>query len=206
MRFANSNIATKTTLFRITVFALILSTLLAFCSCDKLNDSISDVANATDILPFVPGEEDEDDAASSKSDNTALNIRAPETKIGSIINELYGDSEYKGLIVANDDDLQNIFLIDPIKIDFYRIIYTDGIYGVRDICIIKPIAGYKDAVLEALRQRKDSRTKFFEHYDVNDAHAIMLNAEIYTQGEYIIYLAVDDIEAAKLIVDKYIPY
>ena len=34
----------------------------------------------------------------------------------------------------------------------------------------------------------------------------MKNAEIYTQGDYIIYLAVADMDAAKASVDKYIPY
>lgn len=182
---------------------LLLTVLFSFCSCST-NVDLSDVAQAADILPFVSGEEEEE--AIENSENNTLNIRASETDIGMIVREIYAEDVCKGILVANDKDLEEVFLIAPEKIMEYRILYTEGTYGVQDLCVIKPADGCKDEILESLRQRKDSRTSFFEHYDVNDAYDIMQHAEIYTQGEYIIYLAVEDMETAKLIVDKYIPY
>ena len=133
-------------------------------------------------------------------------MRAAETDIGSIINEIYREDVCRGICVADDAALRDVFLIAPEDVEEYRILYTTGIYGVQDVCIIKPADGCREAILERLRQWKDSRTAFFEHYDVNDAYKIMQRAEVYTQGDYIIYLAVDDTDAAKASVDKYIPY
>ena len=178
--------------------------LMLFCGCN-IARNISQVADvADDILPMASGEEDA--SAASEPDETAVNMRAAQTDIGLIIRDIYSDDVLKGVIVGDDNALSSVLLIDPDTVEEYRLVYTDGIYGVQDVCIIKPKEGYKATIIELLRQWNDSRTAFFEHYDVNGAYDIIRNAEIYSQGEYVIYLAVKNMELARLSVDKHIQY
>ncbi len=183
---------------------ILLLAITVFGGCNLVKN-ISQVAEAAEILPFTSGEA-EDAVEAEPILGASVNMRATETNIGRIIGEIYADDVCRGICVANDKDLHDIFLIEPEDVVEYRVLYTSGIYGVQDVCIIKPAEGCRETILEQLRQWKDSRTAFFEHYDVNNAYAIMKKAVIYTQGEYIIYLAVEDIEAAQASVDKYIPY
>ena len=193
--------AKRTILIILSVILLFSITILSGCNIAK---RVSHVAEAAEILPFSTGETDE--AATSEAMlETSVNARAPETDIGKIIGEIYSEV-CRGTCVADDATLRDVFLISPDDVLEYRVLYTTGVYGVQDVCIIKPAEGCKEAILEQLRQWKDTRTAFFEHYDVNNAYEIMKNAEIYTQGDYIIYLAVADMDAAKASVDKYIPY
>ena len=193
--------AKRTILIILSVILLFSITILSGCNIAK---RVSHVAEAAEILPFSTGETDE--AATSEAMlETSVNARAPETDIGKIIGEIYSEV-CRGTCVADDATLRDVFLISPDDVLEYRVLYTTGVYGVQDVCIIKPAEGCKEAILEQLRQWTDTRTAFFEHYDVNNAYEIMKNAEIYTQGDYIIYLAVADMDAAKASVDKYIPY
>jgi len=176
--------------------------LLSGCNLARNISQVADVAD--DILPMASGES-EGDALSEAADDV-VNMRASQADIGMIIRDIYSEDVLKGIIVGDDMTLRSVLLIDPETVEEYRLVYTDGIYGAQDVCIVKPKNGYKATVIEQLRQWKDSRTAFFEHYDVNNAYNILRSAEIYSQGEYIIYLAVQDMEQAKLSVDKYIPY
>ena len=193
--------AKRSTLIILFVILLCSITILSGCNIAK---RVSHVAEAAEILPFSSGETD-DAATSEDALEMSVNARASETDIGKIIGEIYSEV-CRGTCVADDDILRDVFLISPDDVLEYLVLYTTGVYGVQDVCIIKPAEGCKEAILEQLRQWKDTRTAFFEHYDVNNAYEIMKNAEIYTQGDYIIYLAVADMDAAKASVDKYIPY
>lgn len=193
--------AKRSTLIILFVIILCSITILSGCNIAK---RVSHVAEAAEILPFSTGETD-DAATSEDALEMSVNARASETDIGKIIGEIYSEV-CRGTCVADDDILKDVFLISPDDVLEYRVLYTTGVYGVQDVCIIKPAEGCKEAILEQLRQWKDNRTAFFEHYDVNNAYEIMKNAEIYTQGDYIIYLAVADMDAARASVDKYIPY
>ena len=52
---------------------------------------------------------------------------------------------------------------------------------------------------------KLNRAKEFENYDVYDAHQIAQDAVIYEQGGYLIMLMLADTDAARDVIDQYIP-
>lgn len=60
-------------------------------------------------------------------------------------------------------------------------------------------------VRDALEQVKLNRAKEFENYDVYDAHQIAQDAVIYEQGGYLIMLMLADTDAARDVIDQYIP-
>lgn len=84
--------------------------------------------------------------------------------------------------------------------------------GLADVVIVKPKEGaaddgkpYRDSVWDSLRLYQDKRIREFENYDILDAFPIAKNAEVYSQGSYIIFLMLPDNEAAREIVDRHIP-
>lgn len=83
--------------------------------------------------------------------------------------------------------------------------YSDPCAGLADIVIVKPYAVSRDKIREALYAYKTSRVQEFENYNILGAHDIAQEAIIYDQGEYVILLMLADNDAAKLIVDQYIP-
>ena len=52
---------------------------------------------------------------------------------------------------------------------------------------------------------KNSRIEEFEKYDILGAYEISKNAEIYIRGDYVIMVMHQDNDAAKKIIEEYIP-
>ena len=59
--------------------------------------------------------------------------------------------------------------------------------------------------MELVASSKLNRAKEFENYDVYDAHQIAQDAVIYEQGGYLIMLMLADTDAARDVIDQYIP-
>lgn len=203
----------KTNYKKLLAVLLALSLAVLSAGCAAIEDEL------LDVLPFANAagaadEEQEESAesgeasaqATSKMRETNTISRAEETQIGAAIAEIYAENEVSGIVVCDDEKLKEVFLIDPEDVLEYKILYTDGKYGVADICIVKPAEDKRDAIVEAIRQRLDSRIAFFENYDVNGSLQITKNAEVFTQGGYIIMLAFEDNEAKRAVIDKYIAY
>lgn len=77
--------------------------------------------------------------------------------------------------------------------------------GLADVIIIRPKEAHREDVQLALSKYKEQRMSQFENYDILDAYSIAQNAVIYDQGDYIILLMLADNEAARTIIDEYIP-
>lgn len=82
---------------------------------------------------------------------------------------------------------------------------SDVKYGLCDIIIAKPLTSNRDDVREYLYKYKEQRIREFENYDILNAYSIAQNAVVYDQGDYVILLMLEDNEAAKVIIDEYIP-
>lgn len=77
--------------------------------------------------------------------------------------------------------------------------------GLADVMIIRPKEDLREDVQLALSKYKEKRMSEFEDYDILDAYSIAQNAVIYDQGDYIILLMLADNDAARDIIDEYIP-
>lgn len=79
--------------------------------------------------------------------------------------------------------------------------------GLADLIVIKRAdgAGNRDKARDALWQYQEKRVSEFENYDILDAYSIARDAEVFDQGDYVVLLMMPDNEAAREIIDQYIP-
>jgi hypothetical protein len=82
---------------------------------------------------------------------------------------------------------------------------SDANDGLADIVIILPEEGHSEDVHIAMSKYKEKRMAEFEDYDILDAYSISQNAAIYDQGDYVVMLMLADVEAARELVDYYMP-
>jgi hypothetical protein len=82
---------------------------------------------------------------------------------------------------------------------------SDANDGLADVVIILPAEGHIEDVHIAMSKYKEKRMAEFEDYDILDAYSISQNAVIYDQGEYVVMLMLADVDAARELVDYYMP-
>ncbi|GKH48749.1 MULTISPECIES: DUF4358 domain-containing protein [Anaerotruncus] len=139
--------------------------------------------------------------AAVESAGPLVETAEPETAIEKI----YENVTVRGLADASDDDLTDKFFLDVSMLDSYWVRFSSGDFGLADVFILKPSEGMEPKVRDALEQVKLNRAKEFENYDVYDAHQIAQDAVIYEQGGYLIMLMLADTDAARDVIDQYIP-
>ncbi|RLL10155.1 DUF4358 domain-containing protein [Anaerotruncus massiliensis (ex Liu et al. 2021)] len=139
--------------------------------------------------------------AAVESAGPLVETAEPETAIEKI----YENVTVRGLTDASDDDLTDKFFLDVSMLDSYWVRFSSGDFGLADVFILKPSEGMEPKVRDALEQVKLNRAKEFENYDVYDAHQIAQDAVIYEQGGYLIMLMLADTDAARDVIDQYIP-
>jgi len=88
--------------------------------------------------------------------------------------------------------------------DFYGKI-SDPTGGLVDVLILLPKSEKREDVRLSLSKYRERRMAEFENYDILDAYPISQNAVIYDQGDYIIMLMLADNDAARRMIDEYIP-
>ncbi len=121
------------------------------------------------------------------------------------VEEIYRDIDVRGVRQAPKSVMENKFFFNLDDLDEYYVRYASGRFGVADVFILKPAEGKTPTVRETLEQVKINRIKEFENYDVYDSLRIANDAEIFEQGDYLIMLMVGDMNAARKIIDHYIP-
>lgn len=132
----------------------------------------------------------------------AITIPEPETAVEEV---------YKTLKDAKVEEITDyLFSITFTTLDDEEVekaygCISDPNGGLADMLIIKPVSGEREKVREALHNYQQSRIREFENYDILDAYEISTNAQIYDQGDYVIFLMLPDNEAARDIIDLYIP-
>ena len=71
--------------------------------------------------------------------------------------------------------------------------------------IIKPTEGEDENVREAMKTWQESRIRAFSGYDIYNSTEISENAMIFRRGDYLVMLMLEDNDAARSIIDEYIP-
>lgn len=140
---------------------------------------------------------------SSSSESSLPPVDEPDPK--TALEEIYRNIDVRGVGQAPKSVMENKFFFNVEDLDEYYVRYASGRFGVADVFILKPVEGKTPKVRETLEQVKINRIKEFENYDVYDSLRIANNAEIFEQGDYLIMLMVDDMDAARKIIDHYIP-
>lgn len=122
-----------------------------------------------------------------------------------VLELIYEPIETMGVEEADLTILKDKFFIDPETIDDYYVRYASGRFGVADTFILKPAEEQVLQVRESLEKIKLNRAKEFENYDIHNSYQIAQGAQIFEQGGYVIMLMLPDNEAARKIIDLYIP-
>ncbi len=143
--------------------------------------------------------------APQAGESTIVYARAEPEDLSDVIDLIYKDVKVKGLQDATEEELSDLFHIEPDMVQKYAIRYASGRYGVADVAVIEPVEGKSDAVVEALEERRDDRIGEFENYDIHDSFRIAKEAEIYTRGKYVIMLMLADMETARKTILEQIP-
>ena len=112
----------------------------------------------------------------------------------------------KDLKYAEREDLLSKFKISPDDVADFTISYAEGQYGISNVFLIKPVSSDKtEAIKQALRAVQEQYIQKTEKFDVYNSYKIAQNAVVYVQGQYVVMLMLEDNDAAKNIIDKYIP-
>lgn len=147
------------------------------------------------------GKPDPEQASVSAVSVSVVEVADPE----QALTEIYAEIDPLGLSEATDEILSDKFLIEPDMLTDYWVRYSNGRFGVSDVFLLQPREDDVLTVREALEKVKLSRAKEFENYDIYNAHQIALDAQIFEQGDFVVMLMLEDNDAARTIIDKYIP-
>lgn len=88
---------------------------------------------------------------------------------------------------------------------------SDPVGGLADVIIIRPVADEENAqtvrqtVHDALLSYQETRVREFENYDILDSLTIATEAQVFAQGDYEVLLMLPDNDAAREIIDRYLP-
>jgi hypothetical protein len=145
--------------------------------------------------------------ASVTADSVEVSVRevAEVADPQGAIEEIYASLEEYSAQRLDTEAIFEIMGITGYQTEESYVYYSDPKSGLADIAIIKPSGNSKDVIREGLYSFKDQRIREFENYNILDAYTIAQDSLIYDQGEYVILLMLEDNEAAKTIIDYYIP-
>lgn len=143
-------------------------------------------------------------AESDVSIRPAVTEPDPETAVQKVYEEIVPDARTRPL--TRNVFLENFPELEEVAEQYYgRISDPNG--GLADLIIIKRAegTGNRDKVRDALWQYQEKRINQFENYDILNAFSISRDAEVFDQGDYVVLLMMPDNEAAREIIDQYIP-
>ena len=106
---------------------------------------------------------------------------------------------------VSEDDLDEVFGLAPYMVVDAVAYVTDITRGLSEVTIVEPAPGMADEVREVLNQYRISRAASFRNYDILNAYSIASNAVVFNQGDYVVMLMLPDNEAAREILDQYLP-
>lgn len=122
------------------------------------------------------------------------------------IERIYETVDVEDVMEADARDLARRFSIDTTLIDDFAARYASGKFGVANVFILKPKTEEDAAkIREQLEQIKLSIARECEHYDIYNSHQIAQDAQVFSQGGYVILLMLADNDAARNTIDLYIP-
>lgn len=143
------------------------------------------------------------EAVGSTATKAAVTVAKPQEAVTAIYASL---TSYKAEAISYVD-LSETLGVEPSSVSEYYGMISEASEGLADVVILLPKEGERENVNLALSRYKEKRMAAFENFDILDAYAISQGAVIYEQGGYIIMLmlSLSDNDAARKIIDEYIP-
>jgi len=125
----------------------------------------------------------------------------PEQAVEAIYQSLEGGSAQR----VSGEELDEVFGLAPHMVVEAVAYVSDVSGGLRDIAIVMPAPDMEDQAREALNQYAASRAASFRNYDILGSYSIASGAVIFNQGDYLVMLMLPDNDAAREILDQYLP-
>ena len=125
--------------------------------------------------------------------------------INDALNDIYYDVSIMGIQEATEESLAKDFGLDSSIFSEVYGRYTDGRFGIADVYIVRAAAGQEAAAREALITIRTARTSLFKNYNIYGASSLAEGGTIYSRGEYLILLMIDQSENVRATLNDYIP-
>lgn len=125
--------------------------------------------------------------------------------INDALDAIYFNISIMGVREATVDGIAEDFSVDPTLFAEVYGRYTDGRFGIADIIIVRPAAGEEAAARDALITIRTSRTSLFHNYDIYGASELASGGTIYSRGDYLILLMIENSDAIREQLDQSIP-
>lgn len=139
---------------------------------------------------------------SEEAETPALTEADPQTAL----EEIYALQERSGgLVDATDEIMTDVMGFDLELIEEYYVRYMETDFGCSDVYIIKAAEDQQEAVRQAMKNWQESRIRAFNGYDIYDSSSISENGVIFQRGEYLVLLMLEDNDAARAVIEQYIP-
>lgn len=116
-----------------------------------------------------------------------------------------GFNQEMGLVTPSDEEVEDVVGLDLDSIDEYHIRYLNSDFGASDVYIVKPKEGMSDSVRDMLKKRQEVRIREFTDYDIYNSTEIAENSVLFSRGDYLILLMMEDNKSAREIIETYIP-
>ena len=125
----------------------------------------------------------------------------PERAVEAIYQSLEGGRVNR----ISDDELSDVFGIEPHMVVEAVVYLSDFSAGLRDIAIVRPAPDMEEQARAALNQYTAERAAYFRNYDILGSYSIASGAVVFNQGEHLVMLMLPDNDAAREILDQYLP-
>ena len=140
-------------------------------------------------------------AAIALTDETAVRQADPQRAVEAIYQIIEGGSVDR----VSDEELDEVFGLAPYMVVEAVAYVSDVAGGLRDIAIVIPAPDMEEQAREALNQYAASRAASFRNFDILGSYSIASGAVVFNQGEYLVMLMLPDNDAAREILDQYLP-
>lgn len=110
-----------------------------------------------------------------------------------------------GLVEPDLEETAELLGLEEEDLEESYAFYKDKDFGAGDVFLLKPAQGEKETVRQALKDWQEERVRSFSSYDIYNSAAISQNALLFEWGNYLVLLMVEDNEAARALVETYLP-
>ena len=126
----------------------------------------------------------------------------PERAVVAIYQSLEGGRVAR---IRCEQQLGEVFGLEPDMVVEAVAYVSDISAGLRDIAIVKPAPNMEEQARAALNQYAAERAASFRNYDILGSYSIASGAVVFNQGEHLVMLMLPDNDAARVILDQYLP-
>ena len=121
------------------------------------------------------------------------------------VEAIYQSLEGGSVNRISDEELSDVFGLEPYMVIEAVVYLSDVSAGLRDIAIVRPAPDMEEQARAALNQYTAERTAYFRNYDILGSYSIASGAVVFNQGEHLVMLMLPDNDAAREILDQYLP-